>query len=146
MHADLKLPRKLRQARAARGLSQRDVAQLAGVDVSWLCRVENGQGMVPTDASVQRIAAALGLDKKTTEELDSLARSDRVVRLSAQEVPRSAPLVAAALEASFVLDDAEFDGLSQVMEEIIQSKQRLTRLSAASNGIQERRSRLETRS
>ena len=131
MHADhLKLPSKLRQARAARGLSQRDVARLAGVDVSWLCRAENGQGLVPTDASVRRLAAALRLNETETNELTMFARRDRVVRVCAEQVPDGAPLVASVLEASIILDRSESAGLTRVVEELVESKQRNERLKA----------------
>jgi transcriptional regulator with XRE-family HTH domain len=51
----------LREARAARGLSLRDVAEGAGTTVSYVHRLERGRVRRPGGDVLRRVAAALDL-------------------------------------------------------------------------------------
>lgn len=52
----------VRQAREAAGHSQRQLAKLAGVQHTYLARIENGTLASPQPEYLQRIADALGID------------------------------------------------------------------------------------
>jgi transcriptional regulator with XRE-family HTH domain len=58
----------LQQARAARGLSQRALAERAGVSESMVARTERGAS-TPRPGATRRLAAALGLPPEEVEEL-----------------------------------------------------------------------------
>lgn len=51
----------LKKAREAAGLSLTDVAERCGIDRAQLSRIESGQHLNPTIATLQRYARALGL-------------------------------------------------------------------------------------
>lgn len=48
----------LKRMRSERGLEAQELARLAGVNPTWLSRIENGRG-TPNLASLRRLAAAL---------------------------------------------------------------------------------------
>lgn len=50
---------RIRQIRVDRGLDAKDLAKLAGIDASNLCRIENGRYSVGLDI-LSKIAAVLG--------------------------------------------------------------------------------------
>ena len=47
------------EARQARGLTQRELSEISGVDQADISRIERGAGN-PTEATLQRLAEALG--------------------------------------------------------------------------------------
>lgn len=55
------LQNHLRERRQQRGLSQRALAQIAGVQHPAICRIERGE-RVPTFLTMKKIAGALDLD------------------------------------------------------------------------------------
>jgi DNA-binding XRE family transcriptional regulator len=57
-YARASIARKILTRRAELGLSQRDLAKLAGVRVESLCRIETGK-VTPTVATIERIDRAL---------------------------------------------------------------------------------------
>jgi transcriptional regulator with XRE-family HTH domain len=60
----------VRQHRQATGLSLRALARQAGLDYSWLSRLEQGEYATPSPQRLQRLARALSID---IEELYGLA-------------------------------------------------------------------------
>ena len=62
----------LREKRRERGMSQRELAQKAGIHYSYLSRLENGERL-PNKQICQRLADALGLSNEEREKLLSLA-------------------------------------------------------------------------
>ncbi len=73
---------KLRELRKAKGLTLRDLADAAGVDFTYLSKIENGKpGYVPGADTIRAMARALGADaleflklaKKVPPELEPLA-------------------------------------------------------------------------
>lgn len=55
---DIALGLQFQQARNARGLTQRQLADLSGVPQADISRIEHGAGN-PTEATLQRLASAL---------------------------------------------------------------------------------------
>ena len=53
----------IRARRAGQGISQRELADLAGLSRSYLCDIERGRGTQPSIESLDRIGAALGADR-----------------------------------------------------------------------------------
>src|ERR1700704_2259715 len=53
---------RLRQLRSEKGLSQRELAGLVGIDFTYLSKVENGHGDSPGEATIRRLAEALSAD------------------------------------------------------------------------------------
>ncbi|HEX8083319.1 MAG TPA: helix-turn-helix transcriptional regulator [Solirubrobacteraceae bacterium] len=49
----------IKRARLARGMTQRELAERADADVTWLSRLEAGGN--PAWGTIKRVAAALGL-------------------------------------------------------------------------------------
>jgi len=59
-----RIPTPLKKAREAQGLTQLDLANLAGISKEWLAQIERGLKGSSTEVK-QRIANALGIDVET---------------------------------------------------------------------------------
>ncbi|NHC16118.1 helix-turn-helix transcriptional regulator [Motilibacter deserti] len=66
-----------RPGRRVRGLRREEVAQLAGVSVDYYTRLEQGRHSSPSEAVVEALARALGLDAAAAAHLSDLARPVR---------------------------------------------------------------------
>lgn len=53
----------IRQTRASQGVSQRALADRAGLSRSYLCDIEHGRGAQPSVATLDKLAAALGASR-----------------------------------------------------------------------------------
>ena len=84
--------RHLRDLRKRAGLSQRELAQRAGIDFTYLSKIENGRVDPPGEQTMRALAAALGADAETL-----LARARKLPRdlkhLVAQGSPEKALLL-----------------------------------------------------
>ena len=84
--------RYLRELRKRAGLSQRDLAQRAGIDFTYLSKIENGRVDPPGEQTMRALATALGADAETL-----LARARKLPRdlkhLVAQGSPEKALLL-----------------------------------------------------
>lgn len=60
---------KLRETRVAKGFSQNELANRAGVDSSYINRIEREERDPPTRRVVVALSEALGLDPQQTDEL-----------------------------------------------------------------------------
>ena len=54
----------IRERRLSEGISQRELADRAGLSRSYLCDIERGRGTQPSLASLDRIATALGVERR----------------------------------------------------------------------------------
>ena len=63
----------IRDARRAKGLTQRFVAAKVGIDFTYLSKLENGRGDTPAEETIRRLARELDLDEE-----DLLARGGKV--------------------------------------------------------------------
>lgn len=61
---------RLRELRKHRGLSQRDLAGLVGIDFTYLSKIEVGRMDPPSEAVIRKLAQSLGAD---ADELINLA-------------------------------------------------------------------------
>ena len=127
------LPERLRHAREALGLTQRQAARRAGVDSTWLCHLERGRMLGPTEVAIRQFGARLGADQKTVSDLVDAARHDRVLRVVQLEAPASSQLVSASLVASTVLNSSELAGAARTISRLTISKQELAQLSSPSS-------------
>ncbi len=62
--------RRLRELRRQRGLSQRELADLADIDFTYLSKIENDKTAPPSEKVIRKIAASLGAN---VDELITLA-------------------------------------------------------------------------
>lgn len=66
---------ELKKYRRIAGLSQRQLAKKAGVDVTLICRLERGERKTASYESIVRLARALNLEP---EELEPIVMVKRV--------------------------------------------------------------------
>lgn len=95
----------LRRLRERRGLSLRELAQLAGIDHAYVYRLETGEKESPSDEALTKLIRALKAAKREGDLLRYLAAN--------QGVTASAGLVDYALEDQTVSPD-EFSMLAHV--------------------------------
>lgn len=62
---------RLRELRKQRGLTQRDLAGVVGVDFTYISKIENGHMPPPSEETIIKLARALRVD---ADELLSLAK------------------------------------------------------------------------
>ena len=74
---DVGLPQGVNHRRTP-GLRREELAQLAGISVSWYTRLEQGKDVQPSAKAVARVAQALQLTAAEREYLLALARRDPV--------------------------------------------------------------------
>ncbi len=80
----------LRGRRLARGLTQEELADLAGLSVRALGDMERGRS-VPHRSTVERLAVALGLHGAQFDQLNDLGRAARIPRPPGEAAPEWAP-------------------------------------------------------
>ena len=88
---DVGLPQGVNHRRTP-GLRREELAQLAGISVSWYTRLEQGKDVQPSAKAVARVAQALQLTAAQREYLLALARRDPLVVQPAANEPVSATL------------------------------------------------------
>ena len=91
----------IRKAREAKGLSQRQLGKLSGVDYSAISRIENGERAAPDATSLMRIARALDVDV------------ENFYALAGYLVPEGLPELAPYLRAKYDLPDEAAEELER---------------------------------
>ena len=121
---------KLRQLRAARGMTLKDLAKALHVTPAYLSALENGKRGKPSKGLVHQVSAALGIIWDDAEELARLAAlSDPRPRVDTAGLSAKATEVANRLAANIGrLSDAELDRLMEILQppsnsEVGQSRQ-----------------------
>ncbi len=76
----------LRGLRKRAGLSQRELAQQAGIDFTYLSKIENGRVDPPGEATLRALASALGAEAE-----DLFARARKMPRDLKQLVAQGSP-------------------------------------------------------
>jgi transcriptional regulator with XRE-family HTH domain len=104
---------KIRELRAARGVSLTDMADAIGVSASYLSALEHGRRGRPTWSMVQRIIGYFNIIWDDAEELERLARYShpRVVVDTAGLDPRATTLANLLADTISDLDPAMLDRL-----------------------------------
>lgn len=109
---------KLRQLRAARSMTLKDLAKALHVTPAYLSALENGKRGKPSKGLVHQVSAALGIIWDDAEELARLASlSDPRPRVDTSGLSAKATEVANRLAADIGrLSEAELDGLLDVLK------------------------------
>ena len=96
----------LRDLRKRASLSQRDLAQRAGIDFTYLSKIENGRVDPPGEETMRALATALGAEAE-----DLLARARKMPRdlkrLVAQGSPEKALLLRRIAQTPMTADRVE---------------------------------------
>ncbi|MDQ4109473.1 MAG: helix-turn-helix domain-containing protein, partial [Actinomycetota bacterium] len=82
----------LRDRRTRSGLTQRELAERAGLSAAVLRDIEQGRSLRPRSRSVRAIAGALGLDAADDRILNALVAEARAKLAAAPAVPSDAPV------------------------------------------------------
>ena len=121
-----KLPGGLRNARHARGVSQKRLALDAEIDQSHLCAIERGRGGPPSPSLLARLVSALKLDANGIDALRQAALHDAVIqRIADEQGTRGAGLVSAALEAGWRLAPLELKGAEDYLRGLLRGRDAL---------------------
>ncbi|MDP9411180.1 MAG: helix-turn-helix domain-containing protein [Actinomycetota bacterium] len=80
---------KVRELRKARGLSQRDLAGRAGIDFTYLSKIENARIEPPSEDVIRRVALALDADADDLIVLADKFPSDLAQELKTPERVRA---------------------------------------------------------
>lgn len=109
---------KLRQLRAARNMTLKDLAKALHVTPAYLSALENGKRGKPSKGLVHQVSAALGIIWDEAEELARLASlSDPRPRVDTSGLSAKATEVANRLALDIArLSDAELDRLMDVLK------------------------------
>ena len=109
---------KLRQLRAARKMTLKDLAKALHVTPAYLSALENGKRGKPSKGLVHQVSAALGIIWDEAEELARLAAlSDPRPRVDTSGLSAKATEVANRLAVDIGrLSDAELDRLMDVLK------------------------------
>ena len=109
---------RLRQLRAARNMTLKDLAKALHVTPAYLSALENGKRGKPSKGLVHQVSAALGIIWDDAEELARLAAlSDPRPRVDTSGLSAKATEVANRLAADIArLSDAELDQLMEVLK------------------------------
>jgi transcriptional regulator with XRE-family HTH domain len=123
---DAGLPRRSTR-RLTPGLRREDVAELAGISVSWYTRLEQGKDIQLSAKALHGIAAALNLSAAEREYLLTLARGEALGLDSVPPAPPDAP-VSATLQAVL---DAQGDNPAYLIDACLN----LLAWNKAANGV-----------
>ena len=109
---------KLRQLRAARNMTLKDLSKALHVTPAYLSALENGKRGKPSKGLVHQVSAALGIIWDDAEELARLAAlSDPRPRVDTSGLSAKATEVANRLATDIArLSDAELDRLMDVLK------------------------------
>lgn len=101
---------RLRALRLEQRLNQKEVAAAAGIDVTYLSKVENGRLEPPAEGTIRRLAAALSVEPTELLLLAHKVPGDLTPIITAS------PLVPRFLRAARNLTDEEWQALIEAVE------------------------------
>lgn len=110
---------KMRELRAAKGVSQKEMADALGVSAAYLSALEHGKRGVPNWALVQKIVGYFNVIWDEAEELQHLAASShpRVVVDTTGLLPKATAFANRLAEEIGQLDDTALDALMRTLDE-----------------------------
>ena len=107
-----KLGKLLRDARAAKGLSLRELQEASGVDYSLINRMEHGELASPDPAKLQKLARALEID------------IEDIYALAGYTMPEGLPELAPYLRAKYDLSDTAVGEVERYFERLKKREER----------------------
>lgn len=126
---DRLLPVLVTRERAKAHLTQRQLAERAGLFQTVVCAIEKGRRTPVGADTIKRLITGLGLAEERVYDFVAAAEHDRIVtELQKGCLSASAPIVSAALMAGHYLDEAERRGLERKIKQSIESKTWLNEL------------------
>jgi transcriptional regulator with XRE-family HTH domain len=110
---------KMRELRAAKGVSQKDMAEALGVSAAYLSALEHGKRGVPNWALVQKIVGYFNVIWDEAEELQHLAASShpRVVVDTSGLSPKATSLANRLASEIGKYDDETLDAVSALLDQ-----------------------------
>lgn len=120
---------RLRELRAARGLTQQDMAARLGISNAYLSALEHGRRGVPTFDLLQRIIAELGVIWDEADELTRLAglSHPRPTVDTSGLTPAATELANLLAQNIHVLQPEEIDDLLKQLRRFAREAQRASR-------------------
>ena len=117
---------RLREMRAARGVSQKDMAAAIGVSPAYLSALEHGHRGIPSWTMLQRILGYFNVIWDEADELAELAnRSHPRAVIDTTGLSPKATAFANRLSADIAgLDDTALDALDTLLDAFLKSGQR----------------------
>lgn len=122
----------LKLLRQEHKLTQRDLANKSGIHASVICNFENGRALGPTSQTIKRIGEAIGASTRAIEQLEVLAKIDRLEKIFKEQIPEQALLLQMALDASSVLTKSEQQSLTAHLAQLIESRKQFPYLATPS--------------
>ncbi len=117
--------RRMREMRAARGVTQKQMAAAIGVTPAYLSALERGHRGVPNYAMIQRILGYFNVIWDEADELAELARSShpRVVVDTAGLGPRATELANRLAGGIAGLNDEQLGQLCDLLEAMLSPRE-----------------------
>ncbi|MBZ0161707.1 MAG: helix-turn-helix domain-containing protein [Notoacmeibacter sp.] len=117
--------RRMREMRAARGVTQKQMAAAIGVTPAYLSALERGHRGVPNYAMIQRILGYFNVIWDEADELAELARSShpRVVVDTAGLGPRATELANRLAVGIAGLNDEQLGQLCDLLEAMLSPRE-----------------------
>src|SRR5215210_2380258 len=113
---------RLRALRLAADLTQRELAQMAGLDYTYVSKIEAGVVLPPSPEKIRAIGAALRLDRVTIQELLALAQQTKVPTEEVNAALIRNPGIGALLRrlSNRRLTDKQIEALLQIIERALE--------------------------
>ena len=102
------------ELRRARGMSQKSLAILAGMDQSYVAGLESGRRPPPKPKQISRLAEALQATSNEKALLEKARTADQLAQLSSAESPRQRSLVAQLFLVASCLSASDINTLRRV--------------------------------
>lgn len=121
--ANIRLPAFLRRARERCGITQAELAQRCGITRTYVCAIEHGRVLGPSDDLVGKLVVAMALTHRESSALARLAAQDRVLRAATADLPeRAQRFVSVCLEADRLLPDTDAETWLARLEKTVQER------------------------
>lgn len=112
----------LRAHRKANGLTQREVADAAGIDFTYLSKIENGRlRFPPSDATIERLAGIVGC-----EPLTLLEASGKLIKVRVEDLLRCRRIEAGSVRLLLALAEETVRVKMEMHRETIDAAQALS--------------------
>ena len=118
-----RLPAHLRALRVRKTLSQTEIALKCGVTRTYICSVEHGRVMGPSEELVDKMVGAMAMTTREASAFIRLAAQDRAMRAVISELPeRAQRFVSVCMEADRLLPDQDVETWIARLEKTVQER------------------------